>query len=153
MGMGPIWMAQRDPNALTPQQQYQQQFEQSANARVPGVNPSGLLGSAIGAANSQYMNQTFSPADWIAMLPPAARQGMGEAPPQQQLPAPMSRFQAVGPYGGQAMRMAGMGGGLLGGGSVPSPGQPTMGYQGLLGGGGSMDGGMKRGFRLPYGGK
>lgn len=107
----------------------QQNFLSSANSPIPGVT--GPYGAGTGV--------------------PGLLTGEG-APPRIPSPQmPMTPFQAAGPYGGQAMRMAGMGGGLLGGG-VPSPQQPTMGYQGLLGGGG-MDGGMKRGFRLPYGGK
>lgn len=120
MGMGPIHTAltnvQQDMLAEQ-QRQWQQQLASAATQPIPGfTGPATNTGGIPG------------------MLP-------GGPPPPQQIPSPQapgSPFMAVGPYGQQAQRMAG----LLG--QVAIPQQPTAGYQGLLGG-------PKGGFRIPSG--
>lgn len=109
-------------------------FEQSANAPIPGMTgtgrptPPGLQGVANGLAGgalSQYMNNEYTPDQWRGLLP------------MMTLPQAGGPFQSVGPYGQQAMRMAG----LLG--QIPQqPGQ----MQGLLGT-------PKQGLRMMYGNK
>lgn len=117
----------------------QQDFNASAAAPIPGVtaptsglhpNPAGTRGLLAGVG-SDWMNQNMSSSDWTSLLP------VGRAPPPAVGggPAPMSPApSAPGPYGQQAMQMAG----LLG----PQQSQPQ--GEGLLGG-------PKRGFRVPGG--
>lgn len=112
----------------------QQDFNASAAAPIPGVptaptsglhpNPTSTQGLLSGVG-SQWMNQNMSSGDWTSLLP------AGRAPPPAVGggPAPMSPAPPnPGPYGQQAMQMAGL--------LAPQAQQPPpQGYpNGLLGG-------------------
>jgi hypothetical protein len=109
MGMGPIHRYLTAAQGQQAQDQYQQQFDQSANAPIPGQQPLSFSSwhpnmnsnrSMMGGLMSEFMNGTYSPADWRGLLP----QGQGNTlPPPQQNQMPMA-----GPYGQQAMQMAGL---------------------------------------------
>lgn len=106
-----------------------QSFQASFNQGIPGMN-----GTAYGGyAGIPLPGQGLQPGP--GAMPPSRIPG--QPPPQQGAP-PMNQMFQGGPYAQQAMRMAG----LLG--NVSTPQQPTMGYQGLLGG-------PNRGFRIPGG--
>lgn len=96
MGMGPIYTQLTHPNAAVrqQQQQYQQQFDQSATAAIPGMASQYGMGPQPG------------------MTVPGL---LGEGPPQQQIPgvvpyAPPQQqpFSPNGMYGQQAMMLAGL---------------------------------------------
>lgn len=97
------------------QQPYDDAFAASANAPIPGVfngrpiqqpDPNSLppelrdtARRLAGSVLSQYMNNDYTPSDWRGLLPPAATPLQGPGP---------SSFQPSGPYGQQAMMMAGL---------------------------------------------
>lgn len=127
--MGNGYRPDRTPEAQAAAlaRQYQQQFDASATAPIPGYGnmpvPSAPMGGA-GPPQGGLLGGSF-PVGWGG--------------PQQQIPRPQAMPPPMpGPYGQQAMRMAG----LLSG---PVESMPAAG-NGLLGGG-------RVGFRLPYGGK
>lgn len=107
----------------------------------PGQSATNQWGRLLGQSpmwselRSQYMNGALSNADWQTFLPGGAEGGPGQVAGQMQnhmaRPAPAAMS---GPYGRQAMQMAG----LLG--------QPGQGYPA-----GGLLGGPKRGFRVPGG--
>lgn len=70
--------------------------------------------------------------------------GVGMAPPQQPLPAPgqaLQPFMATGPYGQQALQLAGLAGGHRGN-HMMNPAWNMQTQQGLLG--------APKGFRVPF---
>lgn len=115
MGMGPLHLYTTSPEEAEAQrvQEYQQMFNQSGAAPIPGTQPQSSYGgmhpnpqntqSMMNGLLSQYMNQAYTPADWRGLLP----QGQGSTVPQQP-PAPGGGGAMAGPYGRQAMLMAGL---------------------------------------------
>lgn len=128
------------------------QYGQDQPIPIPGqptsyqIPATGILGN-FSPEMAQYINQDVTGFNQQGTIP-----GVGGTPqplpggrPPTQIPPPMNQgpqFQPRGAYGRQALNLAG----LLGN-TVPTPQQPTAGYQGLLGGG------KGAGFRIPgYGG-
>jgi hypothetical protein len=117
MGMGPIQLA---PSRIAAREadQYQQMFNQSANApiptwnggpmpvRSPGSVPSGwhpnqdASRAMMGGVVSQYMNNNLTPEQWQTLLPVGMQGGTPQTAPQP--------FVSAGPYGGQAAQLAGL---------------------------------------------
>lgn len=154
MGSGMGGFVRLPGGGIAPRQRYEDEmaaneamssFDASATAPIPGMFngrpiqqpdpnsiPPELRDTArrlTGGVLSQYMNNDYTPSDWRGLLPPSATPLQGPGP---------SQFQPSGPYGQQAMMMAG----LLGQSPQQSPQQP--GSQGLLAN-------PKRGPRMMYG--
>lgn len=144
------------------QQDYMQQFNNAAYAPIPGVRgqqpippmpadaidgqPSGyspngaalsvqqMMGRGLlGNVTSEWMNQNMTPEQWQTLLP--QQQGPPAGMVQNHMVRPTPMVGMSGPYGRQAMQMAG----LLG---RPGEGYPT---------GGGLLSGPKRAFRVPGG--